>query len=47
MAEQDVISQRNERQQALELERRQAEYEAKLAARRYEKVDPDNRLVAA
>jgi hypothetical protein len=29
------------------LERQQAEYEVKLAARRYEAVDPDNRLVAA
>lgn len=47
MAEQDANSQFSERKQALELERQQAEYEVKLAARRYEKVDPDNRLVAA
>jgi len=31
---------------ALELEREQAQYEARLAARRYEAVDPANRLVA-
>jgi hypothetical protein len=37
----------DERRRALELERQQAEYEAKLAARRYESVDPDNRLVVA
>lgn len=47
MAEQDVNLQFSERRQALELERQQAEYQVKLAARRYEKVDPDNRLVAA
>jgi hypothetical protein len=33
--------------QALALEVEQAQYEARLAARRYEAVDPDNRLVAA
>jgi excisionase family DNA binding protein len=32
---------------AIELELEQARYEARLAARRYESVDPDNRLVAA
>lgn len=32
---------------ALELELEQARYEARLAARRYEAIDPDNRLVAA
>lgn len=47
MAERDAISQIDERKRAIELERQQAEYEAKLAARRYEQVDPDNRLVAA
>lgn len=36
-----------ERQRALELERQQAEYEVQLARRRYEAVDPANRLVAA
>lgn len=47
MAEKDASSQLSERQRALELERQQAEYDADLAARRYEKVDPANRLVAA
>lgn len=47
MAEREVVAQVDERRRALELERQHAEYEAKLAARRYEKVDPDNRLVAA
>lgn len=47
MAERDAIARVDERKRALELERQQAEYEAKLAARRYEQVDPDNRLVAA
>jgi DNA invertase Pin-like site-specific DNA recombinase len=39
--------QADERRRALELERQQAEYEVQLARRRYEAVDPDNRLVAA
>ena len=47
MAERDAVAQLDERKRALDLERQQAEYEARLAARRYEKVDPDNRLVAA
>jgi DNA invertase Pin-like site-specific DNA recombinase len=47
MAQREAAAQLDERRRALELERQQAEYEAKLAARRYEKVDPDNRLVAA
>ncbi len=34
------------RQQAIVLELEQAQYEAQLARRRYEAVDPDNRLVA-
>lgn len=38
---------RDEQRQALALEAEQARYEAQLAARRYEAVDPDNRLVAA
>lgn len=37
----------SERRRALELERQQAQYEVALAHRRYEAVDPDNRLVAA
>jgi hypothetical protein len=47
MAEREAVAQLDERRRALELERQQAEYEAKRAARRYEKVDPENRLVAA
>lgn len=43
----DATRQLDERSRALELERQQAEYEVKLAARRYECVDPDKRLVAA
>src|SRR6202049_1584280 len=35
-----------QRHRALSLELEQARYEARLAARRYEAVDPDNRLVA-
>ncbi|HET6218283.1 MAG TPA: recombinase family protein [Acidobacteriaceae bacterium] len=35
-----------ERRRAVELEIEQARYEVKLAARRYDAVDPDNRLVA-
>jgi DNA invertase Pin-like site-specific DNA recombinase len=37
---------KQEQRRALELEVQQALYEAKLAGRRYEAVDPDNRLVA-
>jgi DNA invertase Pin-like site-specific DNA recombinase len=47
VAAREAAAQMDERRRALELERQQAEYEAKLAARRYESVDPDNRLVAA
>lgn len=47
MAEREALSVVDERRRALELERQHAEYEVKLAARRYEQVDPDNRLVAA
>lgn len=39
--------QRQEQRKTVELALEQAQYEAKLAARRYEAVDPDNRLVAA
>jgi len=42
-----VAEQRRQRSRALSLELEQAQYEARLAARRYEAVDPDNRLVAA
>lgn len=47
MAAREAIDQCDERRRGLALEREQADYEAKLARRRYEKVDPDNRLVAA
>jgi hypothetical protein len=47
MAEQDANQHLDERRRALALECQQAEYEVTLAARRYEAVDPDNRLVAA
>jgi DNA invertase Pin-like site-specific DNA recombinase len=43
----NMRQQRHEQRSALELELEQARYEAKLSARRYEAVDPDNRLVAA
>jgi len=36
-----------DRRNAIELELKQANYEALLASRRYEAVDPDNRLVAS
>jgi DNA invertase Pin-like site-specific DNA recombinase len=47
VAERDVAEQMSEQRRALELELQQAEYEVKVAARRYHAVDPDNRLVAA
>jgi DNA invertase Pin-like site-specific DNA recombinase len=42
-----VAEQQRQRHRALSLELEQAQYEVRLAARRYEAVDPDNRLVAA
>jgi len=39
--------QREQQRKALSLEMEQAHYEARLASRRYEAVDPDQRLVAA
>jgi DNA invertase Pin-like site-specific DNA recombinase len=39
--------QHHDQHRALALELEQAKYQARLAARRYEAVDPDNRLVAA
>lgn len=42
-----IAEQRRQQRQALALELEQAQYEARLAVRRYEAVDPDNRLVAA
>jgi hypothetical protein len=47
VAEQETIAQRAEHTRAMELEVQQAHYDVKLATRRYEQVDPDNRLVAA
>ena len=37
----------DERQRVVELQLRQAQYEASLAERRYAACDPDNRLIAA
>jgi hypothetical protein len=42
-----VQGRQNEAARALKLELEQARYEARLAARRYEAIDPENRLVAA
>lgn len=46
-AETQVNERELERRRALELERQQAAYEVQIAQRRYEAVDPGNRLVAA
>ena len=46
-AAEQLRRQRNDQRAALASEAEQASYEARLAARRYEAVDPDNRLVAA
>jgi DNA invertase Pin-like site-specific DNA recombinase len=45
VAQQRVQDRQQERTAALQLEYEQAQYEVRLAARRYEAVDPDNRLV--
>ena len=42
-----ILQQQRERRQVLSLELEQARYQAQLASRRYEAVDPANRLVAA
>lgn len=42
-----IAEQHCQQRQALSLELEQAQYEARLAARRYEAVDPDNRLVVS
>lgn len=47
VAERQASHRDDERKRALDLERQQAEYEVQLARRRYEAVDPSNRLVAA
>jgi hypothetical protein len=46
-AAEQIAEQHSERTRALELELEQARYEARLAARRYEAADPENRLVTA
>jgi DNA invertase Pin-like site-specific DNA recombinase len=46
-AAEQLARQQSDRTHALQLELEQARYEARLAARRYEATDPDNRLVAA
>jgi DNA invertase Pin-like site-specific DNA recombinase len=46
-AAEQLRRQRSDQRAALASEAEQARYEARLAARRYEAVDPDNRLVAA
>jgi DNA invertase Pin-like site-specific DNA recombinase len=46
-AAEQLRRQREGQRQTLRLEVEQATYEARLAARRYEAVDPENRLVAA
>ncbi len=45
-AAEQAVAQRKERQRLVGMELEQARYETHLAARRYESVDPDNRLVA-
>lgn len=42
-----IARQQSDRSRAVQLELEQARYEARLAARRYEAIDPENRLVAA
>ena len=46
-AAEQLAGQQSDRTRALQLELEQAQYEARLAARRYEATDPENRLVAA
>jgi hypothetical protein len=46
-AAEQIGHQRQEQRKSFELELEQARYQARLAARRYEAVDPDQRLVAA
>jgi hypothetical protein len=47
LAVEENSQQQRERIRVLELELEQARYEARLASRRYESVDPDNRLVSS
>jgi len=46
-AAEQLQQQRNQQRKTIELEVEHAQYEARLAAKRYEAVDPENRLVAA
>lgn len=46
-AVEQIDRRRQERLQVLTMELEQARYEARLAARRYEAIDPENRLVAS
>jgi hypothetical protein len=46
-AAEQMQRQRQELRRSIELEVEHARYEARLAARRYEAVDPERRLVAA
>lgn len=46
-AAQRIARERSDEQRAIAMELEQARYDAHLSARRYEGVDPDNRLVAA
>jgi excisionase family DNA binding protein len=46
-AAEQLRQQRQRQRQAIELELEQARYEGRLAARRYENIDPENRLVAS
>lgn len=46
-AAQRIAREQSDEQRAISMELEQARYEARLSARRYEGVDPDNRLVAA
>ena len=46
-AAEQLRQQRQDQRKTLELEVEQARYEARLAARRYENIDPENRLVAS
>ena len=46
-AAEQIRKQRQEYRRTLEMELEQACYEAKLAQRRYQAIDPDHRLVAA
>jgi hypothetical protein len=44
VAEREALEQVDEQRRAFELELQQAQYDVKIAERRYQPVDPDNRL---